>query len=582
MKLKDKIIAVVLCLLTALFCVAGLTACDDTEEACSHEWGKWKVTAEPTCGKAGSRERVCVKCDESETEPIAALNHTPNSDDGDCTTPILCATCEAVITEAKAAHTGGTATCTEKAKCEACGKEYGELLAHIPAEDDGDCTTAILCTVCETVTTEAKEAHTGGTATCTEKAKCEACGKEYGELLAHIPAEDDGDCTTAIICAVCGDTIAAAGEAHVGGTATCKERARCSSCGKEYGDFAPHIPAEDDGDCTTAILCTVCDKVTTEAKAAHTGGTATCKELAKCDTCGKEYGELLAHIPAEDDGDCTTAILCTVCEKIMTEAKAAHTGGTATCKELAKCETCGKEYGDYAAHIPAADDGDCTTAILCTVCEKIMTEAKAAHIGGTATCKELAKCETCGKGYGDYAAHKGEITWIKLLDSHYLVYSCCYARMSEPQPHSMSGGACTECGFKPTVSSTAPAVTPGDTRIEVSVSLADNPGITGMQLTLEYNSDALTLVDAKSGDALSALTFTAPGEFGSGCKFLWDGVEVTEEDMKSGEFLILTFDVSEDAPIGDLSILFKVVAYDNDLNRIDLVIEGGKITVLNP
>ena len=30
----------------------------------------------------------------------------------------------------KAEHTGGTATETEKAKCETCGVEYGALLAH--------------------------------------------------------------------------------------------------------------------------------------------------------------------------------------------------------------------------------------------------------------------------------------------------------------------------------------------------------------------------------------------------------------------------------------------------------------------
>ena len=55
--------------------------------------------------------------------------HTPNADDGDCTTPITCSVCSAVTT-AGASHTGGTATCTAKAKCDVCGKEYGETLAH--------------------------------------------------------------------------------------------------------------------------------------------------------------------------------------------------------------------------------------------------------------------------------------------------------------------------------------------------------------------------------------------------------------------------------------------------------------------
>ena len=53
-------------------------------------------------------------------------------------------------------HSGGTATCTEKAICEVCNHAYGALLAHV-----------------------------GGTATCTAQAECEVCGKPYGQPLGH-------------------------------------------------------------------------------------------------------------------------------------------------------------------------------------------------------------------------------------------------------------------------------------------------------------------------------------------------------------------------------------------------------------
>ena len=53
-------------------------------------------------------------------------------------------------------HSGGTATCTEKAICEVCGHAYGAFLDHV-----------------------------GGTATCTEKAICEVCGTAYGQPLGH-------------------------------------------------------------------------------------------------------------------------------------------------------------------------------------------------------------------------------------------------------------------------------------------------------------------------------------------------------------------------------------------------------------
>lgn len=41
--------------------------------ALGHDWGEWQVMTEPEAGKAGERQRVCSRCNETETEPIAAL-----------------------------------------------------------------------------------------------------------------------------------------------------------------------------------------------------------------------------------------------------------------------------------------------------------------------------------------------------------------------------------------------------------------------------------------------------------------------------------------------------------------------------
>jgi len=59
-----------------------------------------------------------------------------------------------------------------------------------------------------------------------------------------------------------------------------------------------HTPGEDDGDCTTAIRCAICDAMVTEGNATHT--------------------------PGEDDGDCTTDIKCAFCDVVTEEGKAAH------------------------------------------------------------------------------------------------------------------------------------------------------------------------------------------------------------------------------------------------------------------
>ena len=42
---------------------------------CTHTWGEWVVTEEPTCEGEGSRTRTCTKCDKVQTETMPALGH---------------------------------------------------------------------------------------------------------------------------------------------------------------------------------------------------------------------------------------------------------------------------------------------------------------------------------------------------------------------------------------------------------------------------------------------------------------------------------------------------------------------------
>ena len=183
----------------------------------------------------------------------------------------------------------------------------------------------------------------------------------------ELPCQHAGKYECSEVCDKCGEQITPV-KAHKLSDATCVAKAKCSVCGKEEGDFASHIPNTDDGDCTTAVTCSVCGKETTPAEATHIGGNATCEHKAQCTLCGKEYGDFASHIPNADDGDCTTAVTCSVCGEETTHAEATHIGGNATCEHKAECTLCGKEYGDFASHIPNADDGDCTTAVTCSVC----------------------------------------------------------------------------------------------------------------------------------------------------------------------------------------------------------------------
>jgi len=128
-------------------------------------------------------------------------------------------------------------------------------VSHTPNADDGNCLTAITCSVCGTTTTPAKDSHTGGTATCTEKAVCTVCSTAYGAIDANNHIDENTDHICDRECGktdigthadsaedndhVCDYGCKAIIEDHKGGTATCVAQAVCTICGNGYGELAP-------------------------------------------------------------------------------------------------------------------------------------------------------------------------------------------------------------------------------------------------------------------------------------------------------------------------------------------------------
>ena len=139
-----------------------------------------------------------------------------------------------------AAHSGGQATCQKKAECEVCSQEYGELGAHnYGSEWKHDETSHWReCQIegCTAKTDVAK--HSGGQATCQQKAECEVCNQEYGEFGAHNYGSEwkhDGtshwrECQTE------GCTAKTDVAKHSGGQATYQKKAICSVCKISYGE----------------------------------------------------------------------------------------------------------------------------------------------------------------------------------------------------------------------------------------------------------------------------------------------------------------------------------------------------------
>ena len=141
---------------------------------------------------------------------------------------------------------------------------------HIPNADDGDCTTPITCSVCGTTTTPANDNHTGGIATCTDKAICTVCDTAYGTVDAtnHIDSNTDHICDRE-----CGTTDIGT---HV-------DKNKDHNC--DYGcltSIGTHADSENDND----HLCDYGCGVTLED---CKGGTATCVSGKSCEICGVEY-----------------------------------------------------------------------------------------------------------------------------------------------------------------------------------------------------------------------------------------------------------------------------------------------------
>ena len=228
--------------------------------------------------------------------------------------------------------------------------------------------------------------------------------------------EVPASCTTAgsydevIYCSVCGEELSreekvidALGHSFTNyvsdNNATCTEdgteTAKCDRCdvtdtrtdeGSALGHTESEAVRENEvpASCTAAgsydevIYCSVCgEELSREEKVIDALGhsftsyvsdnNATCTEdgteTAKCDRCEvtdtrTDEGSALGHDWAEEWTTDGTAHWheCSRCNEI--NDKANHSGGTATCIALAKCEICGVEYGDLAEHNFV--DGYCT------------------------------------------------------------------------------------------------------------------------------------------------------------------------------------------------------------------------------
>ena len=205
-------------------------------------------------------------------------------------------------------------------------------------------------------------------------------------------------------------------------TAYAADRALCTNCNQvqtvrvtsQYADGKWHL---------RHVTCTVCNKEWDFLASHNWSGTATCTSGRTCTECGGSSEPLghdwgawtqnsdekthtrickrdTSHTETENCIDANKDHKCDICDYIISECAddnkdhkcdycgkklTEHTGGKATCKDKAKCEVCGAEYGELDA--------------------KNHTDLK--HFPATAANKttegniEYWYCEGCGKYYSD-------------------------------------------------------------------------------------------------------------------------------------------------------------------------------------
>ncbi len=318
------------------------------------------------------------------------------------------------IITATSQHTGGTATCTARAVCTNCNQPYGAYASHTegewvettPAQCLKDGVKTLYCAECKAVMDTATILYEGhqfvGDAVPnnngTHSYECTGCdlvGNGVGEFGAVVNDYDycsytdhyeDKDDTNHTAFCVCGQSVDAehtwnetssteptCGEqgetnykcylcngtkieyedatgAHVGGTATCKAQAVCTSCNTPYGPLADHTEQTVTGTPATCLdsgltdgkKCSVCDEVITEQTVIPSPGhsysgaysfdaaTKTHKQL--CVNGCNEYGE---------------SVGCSM-ERIGYNAPTHTAAGNASYK----CTVCKGEYGEVLAVVP--------------------------------------------------------------------------------------------------------------------------------------------------------------------------------------------------------------------------------------
>ncbi len=248
---------------------------------------------------------------------------------------------------------------------------------------------------------------------------------------------------------------------HIGGVATCMQRATCTVCGEQYGETDPENHTGDtevrgytEATCTVPgytgdTYCKACgERIAQDGKPilapghdweeteyTWSGTECTAKRICKRDASHVETESVTAVVTVTQQRTCVLDELSAYTATFINPDFSAQ-----VMKNVKTAERMGHDF-------TVLQSDETEHWYRCSRCEAI--DAKAAHTGGEASCHALAVCEVCEKAYGALNPdnHTDGEVWRQFTKTHKKICVYCDAVIVPEEKHTCKDSVCTECGY---------------------------------------------------------------------------------------------------------------------------------------